>query len=103
MSIRSPSNRLSVDFLTYLQANHYLSPSGAEYCGEEVDRLLVEKLETIAERSHVSDVADWVALIGAKRSVVPENVTCIPCIPEHLSTPPPIFLTLLINPSKWRQ
>jgi len=42
--IRSPSKFLSIDFLRKLKKENYLSEGGKEYCSDEVDQLLTEKL-----------------------------------------------------------
>jgi hypothetical protein len=42
--VKSPSKFLSIKFLQELKAERYLSPQGKEYCAEEVDDLLNEKL-----------------------------------------------------------
>lgn len=48
--VRSPSKFLSIKFLQALKEERYLSPTGKEYCAEEVDDLLNQKLCDYASR-----------------------------------------------------
>ena len=53
MGVRTPSKYLSIRFLQELQRERYLSPNGKEYCAEEVDDLLIQKLCVQAERQEI--------------------------------------------------
>ena len=55
----SPSKYCSVKFLTELALDNYISPRGKEYCPEEVEILLNEKIEAYNEQFLLDQYAEF--------------------------------------------
>ena len=60
--MNTPSKYLGLDFLTQAKNNYYRSPNGKEYCPEETDLLINEKIETTSDQFDMDAMAEWLEM-----------------------------------------